>query len=254
MPDVKISALPEATSIASTDVAPVVTGGVTKKASAATIVNAVLPAPGAIGETTPNSGAFTTLSAIDGSGVQNVSATNTNYTASGTGAVQRTVAAKLQESVSVKDFGAVGDGVANDTTAIQNAVNSGVPVYFPTGTYKITSAISLATNGIRLVGSNNTVILKAANISGINITGNECELVSVRVDGNGNNGVGIAIFGASNLLDACESYGNLSHGIMLDGQTTTCRYNRITNCYVHNNNGVGISETLLQIMSELTML
>ena len=74
MPDVKISALPEATSIASTDVAPVVTGGVTKKASAATIVNAVLPAPGAIGGTTPNSGAFTTLSAsstVSGTGFTN---------------------------------------------------------------------------------------------------------------------------------------------------------------------------------------
>lgn len=63
MPDVKISALPEATSISSTDVAPVVTGGITKKASAATIVKAVLPAPGAIGSTTPDTGAFTTLSA-----------------------------------------------------------------------------------------------------------------------------------------------------------------------------------------------
>jgi len=57
----------------------------------------------------------------------------------GTGAVTTTVQAKLRETVSVKDFGAVGDGVTNDTAAIQNAINSlpvnGGAVYFPAGTY-----------------------------------------------------------------------------------------------------------------------
>lgn len=64
---------------------------------------------------------------------------------SGTSATARTVQDKLRETVSVKDFGAVGDGVANDTVAIQNAINSvlstvcsGV-VVFPPGKYKITN-------------------------------------------------------------------------------------------------------------------
>lgn len=53
-----------------------------------------------------------------------------------TGAVGRTVNAKFQEFVSVKDFGAVGDGVANDTAAIQAAINSNAPtILFPPGTY-----------------------------------------------------------------------------------------------------------------------
>lgn len=53
----------------------------------------------------------------------------------GTGATQRTALAKLRDTVSVKDFGAVGDGVADDTAAIQAAIISGKQVFFPSGTY-----------------------------------------------------------------------------------------------------------------------
>jgi len=50
----------------------------------------------------------------------------------------------------VTDFGAVGDGVADDTSAIQaavNANNSGSTILFPAGTYKISSPISVASKG-----------------------------------------------------------------------------------------------------------
>lgn len=45
--------------------------------------------------------------------------------------------------VNVLDFGAVGDGVADDTIAIQAAVNSVTEgtIYFPNGTYRITGSI-----------------------------------------------------------------------------------------------------------------
>lgn len=46
----------------------------------------------------------------------------------GTGAVATTVQAKLRETVSVLDFGAVGDGVADDTAAVQAAVSSGAAI------------------------------------------------------------------------------------------------------------------------------
>jgi len=64
----------------------------------------------------------------------------------GTGAVQRTVESKLQDVVSVKDFGAVGDGTTDDTSAITNALGAlavGQVLYFPPGTYKIISDITI---------------------------------------------------------------------------------------------------------------
>ena len=46
--------------------------------------------------------------------------------------------------VSVLDFGAVGDGVANDTAAIQAAIDTGAKsVYFPQGTYLISSSLKI---------------------------------------------------------------------------------------------------------------
>ena len=57
-----------------------------------------------------------------------------------------TVAEKLEQYISVKDFGAVGNGVADDTTAIQAAVNAtptGTTIYFPAGTYLVSNSITI---------------------------------------------------------------------------------------------------------------
>jgi len=80
------------------------------------------------------------------------SSTNVSFIQAGTGAVTRSVQTKLRETVSVKDFGAVGDGVTDDTAAIQLALNSGAKfVYAPNASYKITSSLSIP-SGVTLKG------------------------------------------------------------------------------------------------------
>ena len=66
----------------------------------------------------------------------------------GTGAVLRSLLAKLRDTVSVKDFGAVGDGVTDDTSAINTAITAAVGkvLVFPPGQYKTSATIILRTN------------------------------------------------------------------------------------------------------------
>lgn len=55
------------------------------------------------------------------SGINDVVASQIPYTPGGANAVTTTVQAKLRQTITVEDFGAVGDGVVNDTTAFVNA-------------------------------------------------------------------------------------------------------------------------------------
>src|SRR5690606_24324605 len=77
--------------------------------------------------------------------------TDVNVTQSGTGAVARTANSKILEVVSVKDFGAVGNGVADDTAAINAALAAADAVEVPDGEYVISSTITISSEK-KLVG------------------------------------------------------------------------------------------------------
>lgn len=91
-----------------------------------------------------------------------ISSDDITYNQGGTGALDRTVTDRLQERVSVLDFGATGDGVTDDTAAIQAAIDyaasastafkNGVCVYIPGGEYVISSTINVNVPQIHIKG------------------------------------------------------------------------------------------------------
>jgi len=74
-----------------------------------------------------------------------------------TGAVNIPINVKLAESLSVIDFGADPTGIADSTTAIQNAINAAATttgiVYFPVGTFIISSPLSIVGLKVSLIGA-----------------------------------------------------------------------------------------------------
>jgi hypothetical protein len=104
------------------------------------------------------------------------------YNQGGAGAVDRTVQSRLRDYVSVRDFGAVGDGVANDTAAIQAAIDAisaagGGNILIPAGTYMVSTIVpkdyvSLYGEGKdvtylkQIVGTNATMIVSGADLRG----------------------------------------------------------------------------------------
>lgn len=159
MAGTKISELPAAsTPLAGTELLAVVQGGVTKQVA----VGGTIPASQIV-NTPSGTVAATTVQGAINEIVSDLAASSgtslVGFLQSGTGATARTAQAKLRDVVSVKDFGAVGDGVTDDTAAIQAALNVGQSVYIPPGTY-LFSTLTVYGNTRLFGASTRTAILK----------------------------------------------------------------------------------------------
>lgn len=216
MANVKISNLPTAsTPLTGVELVPVVQSGVTSQ----TTVDAIL------GES-------------NGSSL-------IKYAPSGTGAVTTTVQTKLRETVSVKDFGAVGDGVTDDTAAIQaavTAVSSGGVVLLPAGTYLV-STINVTGKSVVLSGYGATLNSTGTN-GGIYKTDHDNKLIVIGLSFVGA-GAGIkhsatpstTVYDELDILECSFNMNSGVYGIYSSGS----REPRIQNCFFRNtNSGNGI--------------
>ena len=113
------------------------------------------------------------------------------YTQGSSGAVARTIVSKLQEFVSVLDFGADQTGATDSTTAIQAAINAAIAeqcrLFFPKGTYLVSSVLTV-TGTVWISGAGKYVTIvktEQANASIFNFTGGgyAFELSDMRLQG-----------------------------------------------------------------------
>jgi hypothetical protein len=128
-------------------------------------------------------------------------------------------------TVSVKDFGATGDGTTDDAPAIQAAIESlaatGGTVYVPAGDYRLGSSVVIDQNNITLTGQGAASVLQmlpdANDVSGILLPDQPLHNVTISdlvVDGNHNPITGIS--GQSGIWIRQASYVTLSGVIVRD--------------------------------------
>ena len=77
----------------------------------------------------------------------------------------------LDAVASVLKYGAIGDGITDDTVAIQNALNAEQSLYFPAGTYLISSTLTIPSNRCIMGAGLNTII--KANLNSFNMLSSE---------------------------------------------------------------------------------
>ena len=117
----------------------------------------------------------------------------------GAGSTVRTLQNKLDDFVSVKDFGAKGDGITDDTESINRALyeiycrvlspSSRKILHFPAGRYIVSDGIRVPTNAIlRGEGSANTIIQQTADpdlLSYVMITADSKQQIESQIGFNG---------------------------------------------------------------------
>ena len=147
--------------------------------------------------------------AITDNEVSSISTNKVSFTQTGTGALSTTLSAKLQEIVSVKDFGAKGDNSTDDTAAIQAAITAAKHVVFPEGTYLINDKLNVTQADTYIEGLGTVEIKQTTYPQHVFfITGNNCTIRNLKLTG------------VPTKTELSESLGNRYYGDNLRGQSS----------------------------------
>lgn len=146
-----------------------------------------------------------------------------DYTSVGTGAVTRTSTDKFSDFVSIKDFGATGDGTTDDTLAIQQALAAHDSVFIPAGEYLVTATINLTMRKTLIgVGQHSVLKANADTFNVLEITEDFVTLTDLRIEG-GN--IGIKLYGVTRPVVQTAvrdvTIWNAQIGLQLDGYNDT---------------------------------
>ena len=195
---------------------------------------------------------------VDVSATAGIVATKLAFTQSGTGAAARTIDSKLKDVVSVKDFGAVGNGVANDTTAIQAAVTAvcgaNKTLFFPVGTYLVSAPIVFPNNSFIVRGDSPTgTVIKAFNPAAstdlfqINGTGPAKVIENIGFNGPAFGayglGAGINVNGNGVLLNNVWFQG-LLYGLKATGSFINCNFCVAEYCFIATEVTAALDESI----------
>lgn len=94
----------------------------------------------------------------------NMDASNLIVTSTGS-STPRKLSDRFSDTINVKDFGAVGDGIVDDTTAIQTALNTGSDLVLPEGIYLCGKLTMMDNQSITGVGRKSVLKTKSTDIA-----------------------------------------------------------------------------------------
>lgn len=171
-------------------------------------------------------------------------------------------------ALNVRSFGAKGDSQADDTSAIQTAINyvqtaGGGTIFIPAGTYKLTATISITANRVRLIGeqvgqslSSGTTLKQTSSTTDIisisapsqALTGVSVQNLNLVGNSGGSTGSGIHVSSSAHTIsglyiDNVSALQCAQHGLFCEASSNFIFNGTVSNCSFTSNNGDGVNLT-----------